>query len=272
MGKFTHALKTFHSHYKLFGSDGISFLLKRGRRGTPLIDIRPRGFAQPIYLRNSTEDVAMFYYIFYAKEYDFDCDFTPEVILDCGAHVGLSAIFFANKYPGSKIFCLEPEKANFDLLVKNTASYPNITCLNFGIWSKTTNLKIIDAGYGNWGFITEECDEPGEDTIPALSIDEVIRKYDIPQIDICKINIEGAEKEVFESNYESWIPKTKLISIELHDWMKEGCSKSFFKALTNYNFALSHKGSYMQTRILPSTAEAGAFKIPENKMSNQVST
>ena len=108
----------------------------------------------------------------------------------------------------------------------------------------------MDTGLGNWGFMTEETDQAGEDTIAAISIDEIMNRYNLEHIDICKINIEGAEKELFEKNYDTWLSKTKLISIELHDRMKEGCSKSFFKAMINYNFALTHKGSYMQARIL----------------------
>lgn len=259
--------RTVKSHYKLFGSGGITFLYHK-RKKNSLISINVPSFSQPIFLRNSTEDIPMFYLIFQAKDYDFDCDFKPKVILDCGAHIGLAAVFFANKFPDAKIFCVEPEKSNYELLVKNTGSYPNIKCIHSGVWSKTTNLKIIDAGLGNWGFITEETDYPDNDTIPAISIDEIMSRYNLSQIDICKINVEGTEKELFDNNYENWVPKTKLILIELHDRIKEGCSKSFFKALINYKFCLSNRGPYLLTRILSSEAEPfnSIISAEENKI------
>jgi FkbM family methyltransferase len=114
-----------------------------------------------------------------------------------------------------------------------------------GIWNRNTYLEILDNGYGNWGFMTNEVDHSTDKTISAISIDQIMKDYDIEQIDICKINIEGSEKDLFEKNYEQWVPKTKAIIIELHDRMKEGCSKSFFKAMVNYDFDLSQKGSYL---------------------------
>jgi len=238
------------SHYNLFGAEGIRFLYRIKTKKESVIEIKVPGYAQPVYLRNSTADLPMFYYIFQANDFDFDSGSTPEVIIDCGAHIGLTAVFFANKYPTAKIFCIEPEKSNFELLKKNTRSYPNIECLQYGIWNKTTNLKIVDTMSGNWGFRTDETDKPGEDTIPAISMDEIMRRYNLDKIDICKINVEGTEKELFEKNYSKWLSRTKLIFIELHDHLKEGCAKSFFKALADYNFALSPKGFYLLIRML----------------------
>src|SRR5687767_4161277 len=103
MQNFFQSLRTVYSHYNSFGPDGISFLYKKMTKRNSVIDISIQGYAQPIYLRNSTEDVPMFYHILYVKVCDVDCDFIPEVIFDCGAHIGLSAVFFANKFPAAKI-------------------------------------------------------------------------------------------------------------------------------------------------------------------------
>jgi hypothetical protein len=49
------------------------------------------------------------------------------------------------------------------------------------------------------------------------------------------MDIEGAEKEVFETNYRDWLPKVKTMVVELHDRYKEGCSKTFFKTMSEYD-------------------------------------
>ena len=245
MRKLWQSWQSFLHHFKLFGPGGASFFLKQRWKKEGLIDITMKGYAHPIYMRNHTSDVPMFYYIFEAKEYDISFPFEPKVIIDCGAHIGLGAVFFAHKFPNAIIYSIEPEKSNFELLVKNTEAYPNIRCLNYGIWNKTTNLKILDVGLGNWGYMTEEVSCKDETTIEAISIDEIMNRYGISQIDICKVNIEGTEKELFEQNTEKWLPHTKAIIIELHDRMREGCTKSFFKALMNYNFSISPHGSYL---------------------------
>jgi hypothetical protein len=51
------------------------------------------------------------------------------------------------------------------------------------------------------------------------------------------MDIEGSEKEVFESSYEYWLPKTRMLIIELHDNMKNGTSKSLFAAISKYDFS-----------------------------------
>ena len=169
-------------------------------------------------------------------------NFEPKVILDCGANVGYAAVYFKNEFPNARIISIEPEKFNFELLLKNTKEYSDMTCLMGGIWNKSTHLTIKDVGLGNWGFMIEESINPTEDSIKAYTIENLMKQFCIDQIDILKIDIEGSEKELFESGYEYWLPKTKVLIIELHDRMRNGCSKSLFSALSNYNFSTTHKG------------------------------
>jgi hypothetical protein len=59
--------------------------------------------------------------------------------------------------------------------------------------------------------------------------------YNKKHIDLFKIDIEGAEKEVLSENNE-WLSRTKILIIELHDKKKKGCSNAFFSALSGRNF------------------------------------
>ena len=58
-------------------------------------------------------------------------------------------------------------------------------------------------------------------------------EYDLKWVDLLKVDIEGAEKEVFGSPDE-WIGSVGAIAIELHDRFKPGCSRSFFAAVTAF--------------------------------------
>ena len=64
-------------------------------------------------------------------------------------------------------------------------------------------------------------------TVVAITLDKIIKDYNLEKIDILKIDIEGAEREVF-SNTSSWIEKVDSIIIELHERMKTGCNRSFY--------------------------------------------
>jgi hypothetical protein len=66
----------------------------------------------------------------------------------------------------------------------------------------------------------------------------------MPHIDFLKMNIEGSEKEVFTKNYESWLPKTTAMLIELHDGKNAGCSSTVFNTIQQYNFAVAETASY----------------------------
>ncbi len=198
----------------------------------------------PIYLRKNTSDLPTFNQVMVDAEYSFNIrNNSPKFIIDCGANIGLASLFFLSRYTNATIIAIEPEKSNFKQLLKNTCNYSNIKCVNSGIWNRTTELEVIDKrNFGHWGFQCEEVDEPNDKTIKAASIDDILDKFDISEIDLLKIDIEGAELELFSKNYENWLPKTKVIMIELHDAYRIGCSKSFFSAIIKYDFSVFNNG------------------------------
>ena len=90
--------------------------------------------------------------------------------------------------------------------------------------------------------VSQENLEKSSSLIPTISISKIMKDNNITVIDLLKIDIEGAEKELFESSFESWLPNTRVLVVELHDRMKPGCSKSVFSAICKYDFSFSHKG------------------------------
>ncbi|MBZ5858030.1 FkbM family methyltransferase [Flavihumibacter profundi] len=238
-------IRSWHAaiyHYRLFGKDGIAFLLRKRKSSNKLLQIKMKGYDFPLFLRNNTTDIPMFYHIFSGMDYDIQVNDDPKTIIDCGAHIGLGAIFFAKKYPNAKIISVEAEASNYEMLVKNTSNYPQIYPVFGAIWNEKTALKVVDVNLGNWGYMVEPTAEGVKNPVPAITIDELINTYKLESIDICKINIEGAEKELFASNYNHWLSITKVLVIELHDRMRKGCTKSLFNALQDFDFQISWKG------------------------------
>lgn len=228
------------SNFRKYGGPALSFLYQRYFSKKPLISFS--GYRNPIFLRNNTSDIPTFHQVISDEEYNIDFGFDPKVIVDCGANIGLAAAYFKNRYRDAKIISIEPEPSNYELLLRNTAAYTNVHCINAGIWCRSAHLLIEDNGYGNWGFQVKEVDSGTDKTIEALSITDIMEKYEINQIDILKIDVEGSEKELFEMGFERWLPKTRVVIIELHEQMRPGATKSFFKAMSNYDFSLTYKG------------------------------
>lgn len=235
-------------HIEKYGEEGAIFYSDLITEKNKLIKFHPKQLKNPIYLRNNTSDIPTLYQVFYKMDYDIDYKFEPKIIVDCGANIGLTTVYFKNRFPNSKIISVEPEISNFELLSKNTKNYDNIHLLQKGIWNKDINLKIENIGLGHWGFVTKETEKEDKNSIKAISIDSIMKKYDLDHIDILKIDIEGSEKELFEKNYEKWIDNTNCIIVELHDRFKKGCSDSFYNAISNKNFFIDTKDNVFLLR------------------------
>jgi hypothetical protein len=58
-------------------------------------------------------------------------------------------------------------------------------------------------------------------------------QFNLNHIDILKLDIEGAEKEIFENGNLEWLDKTDVLTIELHDMYRDGTAKAFIKPVYN---------------------------------------
>lgn len=198
-----------------------------------------------VYLRGRTSDIGIFEQIFLDRQYDFNLN-TPEIIVDCGANIGLGTCFFKKKWPNAKVISVEPETHNYELLNKNIEGYTNVIALKAGIWNKSCKLNILDESVRSDAFMLKEekgnTDNTSADYIDAITISDIIKQYDIQRIDLLKIDIEGSETIVFDSSAHEWLPYVGTLVIELHDEMKKGCSKAFFSTLSAYDYKLTPCG------------------------------
>jgi FkbM family methyltransferase len=195
-----------------------------------------------LIIRNNTSDHFVFRDIFLFKEFKLPVTSNPKLIIDTGAYIGLSSLYYSLQFPNAKIIAVEPESSNFQILTTNTELHPNIQRINAGIWSKNTRLKIVDSQSEKWAFTVTEADESDTEAIKAVTIDEILTDSGFEQIDILKIDIEGSEKEIFSRNSENWLKKVKIIVLELHDRLIPGCSDSVYNALKKEEWQEYKKG------------------------------
>jgi len=76
--------------------------------------------------------------------------------------------------------------------------------------------------------------------IPGLTIDQLSKGRPIL---VVKVDIEGADKELFRSNTD-WMDRTDLIAIELHDWLFPNVetSQSFMKTIARRPHQIAMRG------------------------------
>ncbi|HME74088.1 MAG TPA: FkbM family methyltransferase [Mycobacterium sp.] len=212
---------------------GLLFALRsRVTHSIQLLEVIRPDCRHPIRLRVLSSDVPTYEQVFFDGEYDFSVKAPPKVVVDAGANIGLASIYFTNRYPQARIFAIEPEQSNFELLKANVAPYPNIVPIQAALWHRNEEINLVDPGLGKWGFMTDT-KESSEglgatcQVVQAMTVDKIMADYGLPRIDILKIDIEGAEREVF-SDTSAWIDKVDSVIIELHERMKVGCSRSFY--------------------------------------------
>lgn len=197
-----------------------------------------------VHLRKGSTDFKVFRQIIVFGQYNISriTSKKVETIVDLGSNIGLSVLHFKTKYPNARIIAVEPEKSNYELLTKNVKGYNNVYCLNNAIWYSNKNLNIYDSGTGEYGYRVVDANERPVGSVKSITIDDIIEKFNLTTIDILKIDIEGAEKELFTYNYESWLPKVRCIVIELHDLLRRGCAPAFFKAISTREYDIFCKG------------------------------
>ncbi len=221
------------------------FYAKQGSRNE-LLSIIPKGFTSPIYLRRSTSDIDNFIQIYLKKEYDF-LKQAPNTILDLGGYVGLASTYLAQKYPNAKIVLVEPDPDNYIIAKLNSRQFRNIECINFGVWSKKSDLTISAKVGGDWGAMVREVSELEKVSlrIKAMTVMDIMNFVNMENIDFLKIDIEGSEREIFSDlKSKEWIRRSKVISCELHDRFLPGCSEAFHNAIKGEGFSHGKHGEF----------------------------
>ncbi len=207
--------------------------------------VRIDGVPTPFFFRpNGADDGYFIRSIFEFEEYQLPIEnFQPKLILDCGGNIGCAAVYFANKYPAAQIYSVEPEKENFTLLKYNTCFYENVHFINSALWDKETFIRVDKRYHRTGSFMTFEATADDPTAIKTTTIGKILADSGFDEIDLLKIDIEGAEKEVFAApDVDEWLPKVKVLVIELHDCMKRGCSYEFFKAVSKYKWFFAFRG------------------------------
>jgi len=174
------------------------------------------------------------------------------VIVDVGANVGASALFWKAQYPAARLLCFEPVAENFALLSQNLAGYGATECHNEGLGSADAQLELIASpGAGNeGGWSLYQRGQKGGEARQRVTIRRSgtrLAELGVDAIDILKVDTEGHEREILRGLEPDMLERTRYITGELHgerdfellDWLEQrgyriGCRKSPRNALFNF--------------------------------------
>lgn len=174
-----------------------------------------------VWYENSDEFYELKKEIFGENCYYIELDKDNPVIVDAGAHIGMSTMYYKMLFPESRIIAFEPVPYNYNILEKNIHEnqLDNVELFQAVVAPKSGILRIQEPiGEGAWrsGAGIIPCGWKGiqdnqEIKVEAISIQEILHD----KIEIFKMDIEGMEYEVIR-NAGPFIRNVKNWVIEVH--------------------------------------------------------
>lgn len=129
----------------------------------------------------------------YLHEFELK-NFRNQRIVDAGAHVGLFSLV-ASRF-AREVVAIEPHPLNYKLLKMNLAenNVGNVFALNKALWHKTSRLRMYEGSYSGQNSIFRTPSKCYK--VQTITLDDVVEEFG--DIDLLKIDIEGAEFDVIE--------------------------------------------------------------------------
>jgi FkbM family methyltransferase len=183
-----------------------------------------------ICLRRHTSDIPVFRQVFLAKGYKMlidrirkdGCERDTRFIVDAGANIGCSTLYLKKVFSGATIVSVEPEEGNYHCLVENIRlnALTDVIPVRAGVWIDEGRLAV-DKSTGDrreWAYSVVPT-ASGAQTIPAVTIRALMTRYGESCIDILKIDIEGAERFIFDDaeRLRSFLPAVRYLVMEIHE-------------------------------------------------------
>jgi FkbM family methyltransferase len=134
-------------------------------------------------------------------------------IVDCGANIGITSLFLAARYPRARILSVEPHPENFALLKANVAQVPRIVPIRACVTATPQSSVRFTVDEPAWGNRIATDDADGV-LVPAITIEELCNQNGLQKIDLLKLDIEGAEEQVFR--HGKFLARTEHLIVELH--------------------------------------------------------
>ncbi len=208
-------------------------------------------FSMGLQLRKTSSDARVYEQVIINQEYRIvlsliaENDIKPKWMIDCGSNIGITSLYFLNRFPGCSLVCVEADRRNFEQLKINLEEQENVHFYHRAIWHESNHLLSIGDSFRDgmeWSKSVDK-DQVGDEAaqVNSISIRELIDTHEIDVVDFLKIDIEGAEHEIFLSAAPNdFLAITRFIAVEIHDEVV--CRKSIHQVLKDAGFTIFESG------------------------------
>jgi FkbM family methyltransferase len=144
-----------------------------------------------------------------------------KIILDVGANIGITALYYASINTKAQIFAFEPHPETFKRANDNIElnKFKNIHLFNIGLAQKKESLKLYEVNQKNPGMnrILSDYKNLPFKRINVEILDQFCLENNISKIDFIKIDVEGFEYFVLLGGGEVIQKSKPILFIELDD-------------------------------------------------------
>ncbi len=194
-----------------------------------------------IKVRSNTVDAHEVVTILSGQEYPFKIIApaldSQAVIIDVGAHIGSFTLYLKNKLPNLRVYCFEPAQSNYNILVDNINlnSLQNVKAIKMALAGKSGPAYLKTFGLNSNAY---NLGSTGEEVV-GIDLDAFLRSENLGNIDLLKMDCEGAEYEIL-SNFKQ-LNKIKSIILEYHRLDDRFNGQYIINLLTAQGFVLNFR-------------------------------
>jgi FkbM family methyltransferase len=180
--------------------------------------VRIDGVQYPLYARSGTPDAVEIVHSVIREAYGkYLPDGDVKFVIDAGAYIGDTTAWYLSKFPESRVVALEPNPESFAMLKANSAAYGSrARVINGALWFEDGELDLVFDPTTPTGNSVAQHETLGSNRCAAFSLSTILEQAGADEIDILKMDIEGAELEVFSKNPDPWLSRTRYITMEIH--------------------------------------------------------
>lgn len=173
-------------------------------------DVKIQLYGKDFYLPDSASFIYMYKDILFEERYRFKSGIAKPIIIDAGANIGVSLVYFKNLFPNAEITAFEPDPNIYSYLKRNVEGLDSIDLINKGLFDEVTKI----------GFSTDQADGGSiyQNNSNKIEIETcLLSDYLDEKVNFLKIDIEGAETKVLHE-CKNKLKNVENLFIEYHSF------------------------------------------------------
>ncbi len=165
-----------------------------------------------VFYKRPYELIKTYEELFLSEIYRFETNNPKPIIIDCGANIGLSSIYFKTIYPNATLHAFEPDESLFSLLNQNIVvnGFKDTHLHQEAVWIEDRTLSFTNKG-SEASHI--DLTNHSEHKVKAIRLASFLEQFE--QVDFLKMDIEGAEFQVVADCLEG-LKKVDHFFLEYH--------------------------------------------------------